>query len=1690
LKFNADKTLLRSNVMAKTDKAATATLETEERAVKLTDNARVVLMKRYVRRGPDGKPAESPEGMFLRVAHAVAEPDREYQLDSEATERAFYRLLTDLRFFPNSPTFTGAGTPLGQLAACFTSRMRVTTDQGVKRIDQLKIGDRVLTHAGHYRPVTQLFQRAYDGELLNVQIKLIGTTLEVTPEHPVLTERGWVKAGELKIGDRVAIGSAKGIWNAPMFDLAATEYADELELQASENSVRVRRPSSYQNSGRQAEWVNRLIEMTPDLARLCGYYVSEGTIGTDERYIRFTFAKDEVEYHQDVIQLVDKIFGARVNRSDSSIGNWVSLNVYSRPLVAWFRAQFGQGSASKRVPVWLQYAEQEIQESFLVGVMRGDGLYFEKTYVIASRPSPKLFRALRLTLSNPGLIQQMWQMCLRLGYDAAVRPVDTTYVTPNASETAQISMPPLQSRELVKKAFGLELPEPDLRQIRNTVTREGEQVYFEIGSISSQNYSGVVYNCEVDEDHTYVTEGVVVHNCFVLPITDDMGRDSAGIFQTLRDAALIQQTGGGNGFSFGRLRHKGSYVASSAGQATGPVGFLRVYDKAFGEIAQGGCLLPNTLVFTDRGLLRLDEIVDPKTSGWQNHRLNVATDQGWRSSPRSFNNGVAPVLRVHTRHGLSIAGTREHRVKVMTDNGPQWRELQELKNGDWLLVQLGQHQGKLQALRQPKIEHGNQISPTLPSVLDEEFAFFLGYLTGDGFVASAEDDHRVGVSVAHDSYLMIEMPALLERLFGVKVHRQQKENDRSVTFVMDNRALKEFLQMNGLNKARSHDVSVPRLIRQSPPEIVGAYLRGLFEADGSLSHGYPDLTTTSACLAEEVSTLLIGLGCPVRIHSIAPGVNHYGQANVYHVRIESSVGLQAWRNRIGCDQRSRFVAAQAWQSDQRRESTYVLPNARYWLEPVLETITLEQIDAKGRGMGLNYRSTSPRLRRSLLRYLRGDRNLTRSGYDELSNQYPEFKEHARSCEGSWFVQVTGVESIGESLTLDLEVDDNHTYLANGLVTHNTRRGANMAVLPVHHPDIMDFINCKVSEDQITNFNISVGITDDFMRAVRNDTNFDLIAPHDGQVVKTVRAKEIFNAIVKNAYRNGEPGVLFLDAANRTNPVPHLYALEATNPCGEQYLGPYENCCLGSINLAQHVKYAADGIAEIDWEKLKESTILSTHFLDNVVTANKYVPAVPQLREAALRARRIGLGIMGLGDMMYHFGIRYGSAEGQEFAAQVMEFVRYHCMKTSVQLAKERGPFLAIEGSLYDPKDLKWTPPQPIEPYQHDWGRPSIDWNEIVKGIKQYGIRNAAQTTVAPTGTIATVAGCEAYGCEPVFALAYMRHMIDAEAGGNDGRTTLTYASPLFEQALIRAGVDEAERQRIYDDVMHSGTCQNVEGLPTSVKHTFVVSADITPDEHVRMQAAIQAFVDNSISKTANFPAAAKEEDIAKAYLDAWDLGCKGLTVYVTGSRDKVVLETKATAQKKEQPAAIETPIPATKKPRPRKLHGQTFRIGTPLGTAFITVNTNGNDQPFEVFMNVGKAGSDTAAVAEALGRLISLVLRVPSPMNATERLRLVTEQLAGIGGGRSMGFGPNRVRSLPDGIAQALLEFLDGGSNGNGNGHGNRQAVSSIVDLTSTADHVQAPMIKIGDLCPECGEATYVNEEGCRKCYSCGHSEC
>jgi ribonucleoside-diphosphate reductase alpha chain len=633
-----------------------------------------------------------------------------------------------------------------------------------------------------------------------------------------------------------------------------------------------------------------------------------------------------------------------------------------------------------------------------------------------------------------------------------------------------------------------------------------------------------------------------------------------------------------------------------------------------------------------------------------------------------------------------------------------------------------------------------------------------------------------------------------------------------------------------------------------------------------------------------------------------------------------------------------------------------------------------------------------------------------------------------------------------------------------------RRGANMAVLRIDHPDVRDFIKCKSTEGHIANFNISVAITDAFMNAVKKDTTYDLIDPHSKQIVESPRARDIFDMIVEYAYKNGEPGVLFIDEANRSNPVPHRYTLEATNPCGEQWLGPYENCCLGSINLAEHI--GVDG--KLDWASLKESTVLSTRFLDNVVTANKYVPEVPELREAAEGARRIGLGFMGLADLMYSMGIRYGSDEGQEFAAQVTEFMRYHSMKTSVDLAKERGSFKYFKGSIYDPENMQWAPPKPLKPFKRDFGRPNLNWGDIVDGIKLFGIRNACQTTVAPTGTISTVAGIEGYGCEPVFALAYVRNVY--QAAGDQNKMSLNYVSPFFQQALDSSALDSATKERIVNQVVKTGTCQNVEELPDSIKDIFVVSADITPEEHILMQTSIQAFIDNSISKTCNFPEDAKKEDVAKAYMMGWELGAKGLTVYVTGSREEVVLETNETKAKKELAPTDNQGYRTEPFKRDYKLTGATYKVQTPQGKAFITVNKDENSKPVEVFLNVGKAGTDVAALSEALGRLISGWLMVSR--DSTHTAKEIVTQLYAIGGAKSVGFGKNRITSLPDAIAKVLAEDI--GVNFKSNG-------ATVIDETKPKE---ISVFSHTDMCPECGNSSLVQEEGCAKCYNCGYSVC
>jgi ribonucleoside-diphosphate reductase alpha chain len=588
----------------------------------------------------------------------------------------------------------------------------------------------------------------------------------------------------------------------------------------------------------------------------------------------------------------------------------------------------------------------------------------------------------------------------------------------------------------------------------------------------------------------------------------------------------------------------------------------------------------------------------------------------------------------------------------------------------------------------------------------------------------------------------------------------------------------------------------------------------------------------------------------------------------------------------------------------------------------------------------------------------------------------------------------------------------------------TRRGANMGILRVDHPDILEFIDCKL-DGGITNFNISVAATTRFMDALGKGEDYDLINPHTKAVVGCLSASEVFDRIVRAAWRTGDPGMVFIDRINASpaNPTPDLGQVEATNPCGEQPLLPNEACNLGSLNVAAFARRGDDGRWTLDWDEMERITRLAVRFLDDVIEINPY--PLPEIDATVKANRRIGLGIMGWADLLFILGIPYDSQEAIDLADQIMAFVKEKAHDQCARLADERGPFPNWSRSIYAAD------------------RP---------------MRNSTVTTIAPTGTISMIAGCSS-GIEPIFALAFEHRVKQPE-----GERVLTFVNETFERIARDQGFYS---DALMKEIVKRGTLHGIPGVPEKAAAVFKTSHEIGYEWHVRHQATFQRHTDNGVSKTINLPNDATEGDVANAYRLAWESGCLGITVFRDGCKGEQVLNVGVRSEKPRLTPPGRTVI----KPRPHSLTGATYRMETPIGTAFITVNETAEAEPFEVFVQVGKGGSDTMAVAEALGRLISLTLRLPSPLSAKRRLEEVISQLSRIGGGSPTGFGPGKILSLPDALARTLAEHI------------------GQLKPTPAPPASETPK-RIGDLCKECGQATFVYEEGCKKCLSCGFNEC
>lgn len=927
--------------------------------------------------------------------------------------------------------------------------------------------------------------------------------------------------------------------------------------------------------------------------------------------------------------------------------------------------------------------------------------------------------------------------------------------------------------------------------------------------------------------------------CFVLPVLDSM----EGIFDALKYMALVHKSGGGTGFSFSRLRPKGDIVKSTKGVASGPVSFMRAFDMSTEIIKQGGCISTKSLIRTDKGVVPLGRLLDCPSFGSNPTRYLVYTNGSFHSAFLAEDNGIAEVFYIKTTIGTEIKATYNHQICVVDGEGRfSWKEAGKIQKGEWLVHVLGGHSGEDVELPDLGGQHFNANPIKIPTTMNPELAELLGIYMTDGCTSTGG---RIIFCIEDcDVELKERIERLMLKLFGLSLGvEQKKEEDNSTCLIFYSRDLCRFFKKAGWEKENAFNAFVPPKIFESSRASSYAFLRGLFEGDGDVHpDGYPRLYSVSERLVKEVQQLLFSLNIVSSFHKYE-GKNRFGNNPVFQLLIVPERSVNSFIKKIGFITKKKNLRLGKWKP-KKFERFDVIPNQGKLLRRLY--------NGPGRGCGKNRskRGANRKLYRAIQHYIGGirqtsKRNLTRKRLRWLLQNFKELRcdQLLKIVSEEYFYSQVSEITQQKEYTMDIMVPATGQFVANSILVHNKRRGANMGILRVDHPDILEFIPAKGEEGLLTNFNVSVAITDEFMHAVENDEKYDLINPRTGDAVKRLPAKDVFDLIAITAWKTGDPGIIFIDEINRHNPTPKLGKIESTNPCGEMPLLPYESCNLGSINLAKMIAFK-DGKAEIDFDKLRKTTRTAVHFLDNVIDANKY--PLSQIEEMTKANRKIGLGVMGFAQMLIELEIPYDSKKALNMAEKVMKFISEEARKKSVEMGKERGSFPNFNDSI--------------------WKKEGYD-----------AMRNAAITTIAPTGTISII-GNTTSGIEPLFAVSFFRSVMEG--------TRLLEVNPAFERIAKERGFYSKELLR---KIARTGSIKGMEGIPEDVERVFITALDISPEWHVRMQAAFQKYVDSAVSKTVNLPNDASLEDVKKIFLLAYELKCKGITVYRYGSKKEQVL---------------------------------------------------------------------------------------------------------------------------------------------------------------------------------------------------------
>ena len=1132
-----------------------------------------------------------------------------------------------------------------------------------------------------------------------------------------------------------------------------------------------------------------------------------------------------------------------------------------------------------------------------------------------------------------------------------------------------------------------------------------------------------------------------LHACYVLPVPDSM----EGIFKAVTAQALIHQSGGGTGFAFSRLRPEGDLVKSTKGVASGPMSFMRIFDTATDVVKQGGCVALDTRVATKNGLIKIGEIVplNIQVDSWKEHSLTVMTDEGPRLSDEAYNNGHSEVITIKTSNGYNVTATPQHRFRVIDEEGNYvWKHLRDIKENDWLAMQLDTYPEETdykfpEFNYKPHFNAGPVMLPEYPTL---GFGELVGYFIGDG--AISVNEHGTGRFILcfgddepevkeYVSYLMLN-------IFGLNAEESKKENDNSTNYFYNRTTLVNWFKNIGVDKESALTARIPELVFRVGREFAKGFLRGLFTADGTITEeGYVSLSSVSEKLIDDTQQLMFSLGIPTSKSINLDRESAYGDNPLHILRVITERGLNKFAEEIGflSDKKNNRLKIEAvkW------EFNDIIPNQ--------ENILKQIYNGPGRGCapGKISKGANRSLYRSIQHYLPGvnaKRNLTHKRLKTLSEKYPEIKNSSLSwfLTNNQFYDQVILLTKGQTHTVDLSVPENNTYIANGFVSHNTRRGANMGILYYKHPDIKKFITAK-SKDRgfLWNFNISVALDKEFFDAVENDGEIQLLNPKNKEVAGTERAKELWDLMAKCAWDTGDPGFVVIDRINNTesNPTPHLGMIESTNPCGEQPLLPWEPCTLGSINLSHHVK-SVNGKSVVDYEKLEKTVRVATNFLDNVVDMSNY--ALEEIEYISKTNRRIGLGVMGWAEMLIKLEIPYDSEEAITLAEEIMGFINAKCLEASEELAEVRGVFYNYKDSIYDESGKN---------YRGKSARP----------------RNCARTTIAQTGTIAITAGLQGSGIEPFFAIAYKRFQaeaLDAMRKGEEPDERYVYYEviPMFMKIAEANNWFGLSRETLFKKIVDNhGSVRGMKEIPTKIQRVFVSSHDLHWKIHVNHQSAFQKYTDNAVSKTINMPNSATVQEIQEAYLYAYRTGCKGVTVYRDGCKEVQVLSSGTTTKKKEEEIDLAKGSKA-----------DYYEIETGHGPLHINIAYN-EKGPFRIFTGMSPMGTEISSLTGALGIFLSKAFQAGyDPLNAIKHLNSAK-------GDKPMGFGPNRVDSIPHAISIALKRHLE---------------KTGKIKTELSKKLVEFEAEKKVSHCPKCYSPNIQYVSGCSgpTCQDCGHSEC